>query len=223
MLKQIQAKLWIRRLRSKNSDVRRRACRKLGELGDGSAVEPLIQRLGDDHADVRLAACEALGRLKDPRAVEPLIQALEDDDSRVRAAVCSALGRLSYARAVELLIKRLGDAVSEVQAAACEPLDAIWRVSAPKMGFLLCAEHLTRFEKRQAGRVSLIKTARYAGCRVCGKPYPVLEVAEVVAVLDSGWEQDVQENGRGVRVNWLRRRDVFALPSHSGPKSGHTR
>jgi HEAT repeat protein len=81
----------------------------LGELGNRSAVLPLIDLLrtgeaGDIFDNFRARAAEALGQIGDQRAVEPLIAALADEDWETRAKATEALGRLGDPRAVEPLI-----------------------------------------------------------------------------------------------------------------------
>ena len=63
------------------------AAKALGQIGDTSAVEPLIAVLKDNIPNVRGAAAEALGQIGDQRAVEPLITALKDGDKKERKAV----------------------------------------------------------------------------------------------------------------------------------------
>jgi HEAT repeat protein len=70
----------IQALGDEDIDVRRAACRALGEIGDRQAVPPLIQALRDWSSYVRVAACEALGQIGDPQALPHLIQALEDEN-----------------------------------------------------------------------------------------------------------------------------------------------
>jgi HEAT repeat protein len=83
------------------------ACKGLAELGDGQAVEPLIEslkinrpnnRMQDiDDSKVRQAAAESLGELQDSRAVEPLGALLDDSMQSVevvKKAVIEALGKI---------------------------------------------------------------------------------------------------------------------------------
>jgi HEAT repeat protein len=50
----------------------------LGNLGDLSAVEPLIPLLIDKGSGIRESAAKALGNLGDARAVGPLIETFQD-------------------------------------------------------------------------------------------------------------------------------------------------
>ena len=70
---------------------RETAARALGMIGDGRAVEPLIEMLGrqvrfSDQTKAYKAAAEALGRIGDPRAVEPLIDGLRHNGDLRRFA-----------------------------------------------------------------------------------------------------------------------------------------
>lgn len=58
---------------SENSKIRSEAVKALGQIGDRSAVKPLIEALNYT-GDIQLAAVIALGELKDQRAINPLIQ-----------------------------------------------------------------------------------------------------------------------------------------------------
>jgi hypothetical protein len=111
-----------------DSAVRRAAAGALGELGDPSAVPPLLDALrDDDDIWVRLTAAEALGELVGPSAVPPLLDALRDDgdalrDGDVRAAVAGALGELGDPSAVPPLLDALRDYDSAVRGAAAGAL-----------------------------------------------------------------------------------------------------
>jgi HEAT repeat protein len=63
------------------------AARRLGELGDARAVEPLIVILAsDEDAMVRASAARALVQIGDAREVAALIAALDDQDEQVSSA-----------------------------------------------------------------------------------------------------------------------------------------
>ena len=64
----------IRALRSDDRHTREVAAETLGDIGDVSAVEPLISVLNSEENNyVRADIAVALGKIGDPRAVEPLI------------------------------------------------------------------------------------------------------------------------------------------------------
>ncbi len=75
------------------ADGRVAAARRLGELRDRRALEPLISALKDPSAGMRATAAEALGRIGDGSAVEALVAHIRDENLRVRARTSSALGQ----------------------------------------------------------------------------------------------------------------------------------
>jgi len=109
----------------KDAGVRRRAARALGQLGDPSAVEPLINALKDKSSRVRVSATEALVKIGDPHAVEPLIATLKDENERVRREAVIVLGQLGDSRAVEPLIAALKDEEHSVRSTAAGALGEI--------------------------------------------------------------------------------------------------
>ncbi|WP_103125505.1 HEAT repeat domain-containing protein [Nostoc cycadae] len=92
------------------------AAKKLGELGDIRAVEPLLQALSDRSSEVRTNAIESLVKLGDSRAVEPIIQCLQDADFFVRTKAAWALAEFGDTQAIEPLIEALSH---ENQSTAC--------------------------------------------------------------------------------------------------------
>ncbi len=81
----------IGRLISSDPDERAAAATILGNIGDRSAVGPLISLLNDKDPKVREKAVTALNSVLDPRAVEPLIGALKDPDADVKREATRAL------------------------------------------------------------------------------------------------------------------------------------
>ena len=95
----------IAALKDPDESVRWRAAEVLGQLGDGRAIEPLVDAvLKDPNNIVRWHIAETLEQLGDGRAVEPLIAALKDPDGSVRRRAAEVLGQLRDGRAVEPLI-----------------------------------------------------------------------------------------------------------------------
>jgi len=74
-----------------DADVRAKAARILGDLGNPAAVEALIRALQAAQTEVCANAAQALGKLKDPKAVEPLTRLLKDPRPEVRDAAAAAL------------------------------------------------------------------------------------------------------------------------------------
>ncbi|MBD2450658.1 HEAT repeat domain-containing protein [Nostoc sp. FACHB-152] len=83
------------------------AAKKLGELGDPRAVEPLLQALTHPSSEVRRNAIESLAKLGDSRAIEPLIQCLQDSDFFVRGQAAWALAEIGDIKAIEPLSQAL--------------------------------------------------------------------------------------------------------------------
>jgi len=126
------------------SDVCAEAAIALGELGDRSAVPPLVQMLGRRDAALRRAAADALAKLgevgwgtcikgdsqdmsrlgacRDPRVVEPLVLALREWCSEEREAAARALGNCRDGRAIDPLIQCLTDSDPAVRCACAEAL-----------------------------------------------------------------------------------------------------
>jgi HEAT repeat protein len=104
------------------------ALRTLGQLGDPSAVDAVIERMDDHSADVRRAAAYTLGQLDAvgvaPSAAVALVRHREDGDPRVRAAVARMLGGRDDPDAQQALIHLLDDPDGQVRAAAATALGA---------------------------------------------------------------------------------------------------
>jgi len=154
-LKEAAVPALIKELWNPESEVRRRAALALGQIGDESAVEPLIDVLdaAEDNL-VRWAAAVALGDLADSTAIPslisvlgnegwhagaasealvkigkpavlPLLNKLSDADYRVRRYAARALSELPDRRASKLLIAALDDEDTWVRFSAAEGLGAI--------------------------------------------------------------------------------------------------
>jgi HEAT repeat protein len=74
-----------------DADVKAKAARILGDLGDKSAVEALIRALQSPETEVVVNAASALGKLKETRAVGPLTLLQKDARPEVRDAAAAAL------------------------------------------------------------------------------------------------------------------------------------
>jgi len=98
--------LLIRDLRNEYWKTRANAARELGELGDPSAVFPLIEALRDEERLVEESAVEALGKIGSP-AVFPLINVVFDEEKwEIRSEATDALVKIGKP-AVKPLIKNL--------------------------------------------------------------------------------------------------------------------
>jgi HEAT repeat protein len=102
-------------LRSKDTDLRKRAARLLGVIRDGTALGPLIEALRDPDPWVRVEAVQALGAWGDVRAFDAVERVLEASmearrertwdvrEDEVGAVAVFTLARLGGPRASELL------------------------------------------------------------------------------------------------------------------------
>jgi hypothetical protein len=113
-------------LQDQSMEVRQLAAQKLGRVGDGRAVEPLIACLQQNarDSDVGASAAVALGELKDKRAAESLMDCLRNDMAgpEVRAAAAVALGQIRDGRAFDVLLKCCNDRHAEVSSSAIRAL-----------------------------------------------------------------------------------------------------
>jgi HEAT repeat protein len=102
------------------------AINELAELGDLSAIPPLIVLMESGNMRARNAATIALGRLGDHRAVKPLINQLTDEpEAYLRRQAAWALGVLGDRSAVPPLITSLKDDHEDVRHYAAEALGDI--------------------------------------------------------------------------------------------------
>jgi len=88
----------IKQLKDEERNVRLdavKALKALGEIGDKSAVKPLIAVLKDKDGLVLLYAIAALGEIGDKSAVKPLIAAMKDEDGSFRQEAGEALRKLT--------------------------------------------------------------------------------------------------------------------------------
>jgi HEAT repeat protein len=132
---------------------RQAAISALGEIGDPSAAEILIEALRSSAAEVRFQAAIALPRVAPEAAVEPLGAALDDDDAEVRACAAAALGDLGHEGSRDRLVELLSDPEQQVRMEAATALSrmgdrrgtAVLIHALQDRDFrLLAAEHLFR-------------------------------------------------------------------------------
>ena len=99
----------VKALRNRDQAVQYEAAEALGNIGDPSATEALMDALtGDQYSGIRWKAAEALGKIGAP-AVPHLIQALKNPDEDIRWKAAVTLGEIGDLRAVEPLADLLGD------------------------------------------------------------------------------------------------------------------
>lgn len=98
------------------------AVRALGDIGDPSALEPLLLQVeGPNRSEV----FQALGKLKDQRAEQVLIAGLSDPQWRNRMQAAMALGSSGTAAAAAPLRQALEDEVTVVREWAARSLEVV--------------------------------------------------------------------------------------------------
>jgi len=103
--------------RMARDSARARAALKLGEVGKGSAVEPLRSVLADPAGEVRHAAAVALARLGQGDSTQ-FLDAMKDPDEGVRASAAHELGLIGRDGLVALRNAAATDASASVRAEA---------------------------------------------------------------------------------------------------------
>ncbi|MCZ6679389.1 MAG: HEAT repeat domain-containing protein [Candidatus Poribacteria bacterium] len=124
-----------------HEEVRRRAIRGLGMIGDPAAIPVLTQALDD--ASVRDEAVRALSRIEPREAVAEWIKGLRDGNPQIRTQAAIMLGELQVKNAVPELIKVLAvDPVVDVRLNAAKALGKIGDpVGVPALTEALKDEH----------------------------------------------------------------------------------
>lgn len=79
----------------------------LGEIGDSSAINILLEGLNSPRSALREAVVEALVKFKEPSTVETLIDLLHDPEDEVQARTATALARIGDPRAIQPLLEFL--------------------------------------------------------------------------------------------------------------------
>ena len=92
-------------LKSRDNDLKEKAAKALGEIGNTIAVEPLIETLRTRDAGVRWAVARALGKIGDDRAIYPLLDSLYNYHGRSGPqGEADALGEIGNEKAVIPLV-----------------------------------------------------------------------------------------------------------------------
>ncbi len=125
----------LEKARDRDSWVGYKAVEILGELGDKSAVLPLMGMLRSGIGDrskliLRQSAAKALGEIGDKRAVDPLVATLKEDSGYVSREACIALGKLGDRKAVKPLIEKLDSPSADMRLYAVKALAGIGDKSA---------------------------------------------------------------------------------------------
>lgn len=118
-------------LKNGSQRVRWGAAVALGEIGNPTAIRPLIEQVGVNRNDdyVRQAVSVALGRFG-PVAVEILSDSLKHKDWGMRAGAADAVGIIGDAQSVRPLLDVLQDEHPKVRKAVAKALVNLYRSSA---------------------------------------------------------------------------------------------
>ncbi|WP_287128022.1 HEAT repeat domain-containing protein [Candidatus Cyanaurora vandensis] len=99
--------MWLEQLQDADVSKRCTAARKLGDLGDITALPQMIEACADPHGYVRLALVESMAQLG-PAAVDPLLSALaHHPEPMVRRSVAKSLAILAAGTSIAPLIHTL--------------------------------------------------------------------------------------------------------------------
>ena len=101
-------------LKDSRTEVRLNAVRRLQQLPDPTAIEPLIGALKDPDGNVRQRAGSALGKIGPP-AVGSLVGLLADPDPELRRTAAEQLGQIGHPAGVNPLLAALRDPDDDVR------------------------------------------------------------------------------------------------------------
>jgi len=99
----------LRALKREDPLIVQRVCSSLGDIGDSSAVQPLMEVCADTSWQVRDQAIGALGRIGDAVAAGQIGAALADTIGQVRKSAAVATGRMKLMQYCAVLVHLLGD------------------------------------------------------------------------------------------------------------------
>ena len=150
-------------LQDEDPEVRWRAARALGELGNSSEtiVSTLLAQLQNKNSEVRWKATRALGELgnSSETVLKSLLARLEDNDSELRCSAARVLGNLrnSSETVVSALLARLQDTDSELRGWAASALGNLGNSSETVVSALLARLEDTDSEVRGWAAIALGK------------------------------------------------------------------
>lgn len=108
--------------RSPDKAIRKNAVAALGEIGDETAILPLIERFGDPNREIQLAAFKAVGKFGKP-AMAPLHEQLHYSSRRlIKQNALYALAEIRDPSSIPYFIKHLGSTYFVVRRAAINGL-----------------------------------------------------------------------------------------------------
>jgi HEAT repeat protein len=104
-------------LKDPNPEVRRLAAKALGQIGEISSVDFLIDALADPDRGVRATAAIALGNYRHPMAAQKIMDAYSTAKAPVRADMIFVLAHINDILAVPFLVNQAKDPDPDVRAA----------------------------------------------------------------------------------------------------------
>ena len=120
-----------RLVRSGEPEIRIRAIRAAGRIGDAAITGAVVTALTDELPEIRREAAFALSEIEDGSAFDALVGALVDPDRPTRFKAIEALGKLRDPRAEPALRAILTAEASDVEEKGAVVLQ-IWRFRAPE-------------------------------------------------------------------------------------------
>jgi HEAT repeat protein len=113
-------------LKDPDEKVRIDAIKKLGEMKEVVATEPLLNLIHAESRDVRLYAVQSLGYIKDQKALTPMLNLLNSEaDPFVNATLVKAIARVGGVQLIPILARYLKDDDPRVRANTVESLEII--------------------------------------------------------------------------------------------------
>jgi arylsulfatase A-like enzyme/HEAT repeat protein len=131
--------------RRERVELRREAARLVGDLAEGSSIEPLTRALADRDEALRVQAAAALARLGSARGEKVLEEAIYSEDLDLRVAAALALGLLGNRGAVPGLIEGLSAPSLETRQDAIRLLGQLGDARALEPLLEILPEYRTRY------------------------------------------------------------------------------
>ncbi len=113
-----------RAMHSTDREERRKAARKLPDIGKARGTPLVLEALGDTDDEVRIEAAKAAVILRAEGAADAVLPWLGDKEAKVRLTACDVLRAMPSPRAVPQLARAMQDSDPNVRAAAAEALGA---------------------------------------------------------------------------------------------------
>ena len=179
ILKAKEAAEKIIKLLKDGTSVREKAAEALGEIGEITAVPPLVKALKDPADTVRINSAKALGKIADTRGIDPLKEAQNKN------LIESELAEDS----IKMIVQKN------------KPV-------AKKFKKIICTNCLTRF-KKYPRKLSFFHDHTYYACRVCKGWEHIEGAGEIIAVLDRNMDLKMKSHKNKLHINWFQLKTPF--------------